>query len=94
VDELHFAENKGDKIARILLTSSAGGVKTQSFFDSFQGFPVSGESGTEVSSLRRACSATATEGRQRSIANHWLRGQETVKGKTGSRGVEPKSGWQ
>src|SRR5215472_7233408 len=63
VDELHSTENKGDKVVGILLTSPPAGVKPQSFFDSFRGFPVGGESGTEASSLRRACSATATGGR-------------------------------
>jgi hypothetical protein len=40
VDELHSIETKGDKSVRILLTFFSQGVKTNSFFDSFQGFPV------------------------------------------------------
>jgi hypothetical protein len=35
VDELHSIENRGDKVARKVLTSSVAGVKTHSFFDSF-----------------------------------------------------------
>jgi hypothetical protein len=61
VDELHLIENKQDMSAIILLTSSAGGVKTLSFFDSFQDLRgggrllqrtsegVTGQSGTETS---------------------------------------------
>jgi hypothetical protein len=94
VDGLHSIENKDDKDLNFQLTSFTEGVKPESFFDSFPGFPVSGESGAEANSLCRACSATAIEGWRRSIANRWLRKQETAKGKIGSRGVEPDSGWQ
>src|ERR1017187_1428294 len=57
VDELHSIENTGDKVAQKFLTSEIEGVKTPSFFDSFEVHPVGGESGTEASSLLRACSA-------------------------------------
>jgi hypothetical protein len=35
VDEMHSIENTGDTVSKIPLTSPAGGVKPQSFFDSF-----------------------------------------------------------
>jgi hypothetical protein len=50
VDELHSAENKANKTRQFLLTSKMTGVKTNSFFDSFRGFLVGGESGAEASS--------------------------------------------
>ena len=57
MDELHSIENTGDKVAQKFLTSEIEGVKTLSFFDSFKVHLVGGESGTEASSLLRACSA-------------------------------------
>jgi hypothetical protein len=38
VDELHLIENREDTVAFFRLTSATGGVKTQSFFDSFPSF--------------------------------------------------------
>jgi hypothetical protein len=50
VDGLHFVENKGDKWLQKTIDQNFTGCTTQSFFDSFRGFPVSGESGAEASS--------------------------------------------
>jgi hypothetical protein len=62
VDELHSIENKSDKSLQKTIDQNFTGCTTQSFFDSFQGFPVGGESGTEVSSPQPRCRAQATGG--------------------------------
>ena len=54
---MHSIENTGVTNADFRLTSEMVGVKPHSFFESFQGCPVGGESGAEANSLGRACSA-------------------------------------
>jgi hypothetical protein len=94
VGELHFIENNGNKPAQFMLTWKTAGVKQTRSLAVPRFSRLAGESGAEANSLFRDCSATATEGTRRSMANRWLRKQETVKDKIGSRGVEPDSGWQ
>jgi hypothetical protein len=87
VDELHSVENNGNNPAQIMLTWKIAGVKQTRSLAVSKVSRLVGESLAEANSLFRACSAMATEGARRSIANRWLRKQETVKGKIGSRGV-------
>ena len=54
MDELHSIESKRDARAKKVLTYKPGLLKTHSFFDSFEAFPVGGKSGAEASSLLRA----------------------------------------
>ena len=51
VDRLHSAENKQVRKREMWLTAATGGVKTQSFFDSFLVFPVGAASGAQARSL-------------------------------------------
>ena len=51
MDELHSIENEAVIDAIILLTSSAGGVKTHSFFDSFLVLKLDGQ----MLTLRQRC---------------------------------------
>ncbi len=97
MDELHSIENTEDGVAKILLTSLIGGVKTHSFFDKFPGSSrlaslsqrpsdeASGEFGTSSEATAGAHGA-----RQRSQTSRWQskRERRRVRGKTESRDVE------
>jgi hypothetical protein len=88
VDELHSIENRGDKVAKKLLTSAAAGVKTHSFLDGFAVVPSRQRLRAEASSLRlllREQTQKDHNGRQRLLAEENAR---PVEGKTESRGVE------
>jgi hypothetical protein len=60
VDELHSIENTRDKSARFSLTKNMGGVKTQSFFDISNVFPIGGASGARASGHRPKARADAS----------------------------------
>jgi hypothetical protein len=88
VDELHSIENRGDKIAKKMLTSAAAGVKTHSFLGSFAVVPSRRRLKAEASSLRLLLRERRQKnhyGRQRLLAEE---NAKPVKGKTESRGVE------
>ena len=88
MDELHSIENRGDKVAKKLLTSAAAGVKTHSFLDGFAVVPSRQRLRAEASSLRlllREQTQKDHNGRQRLLAEENAR---PVEGKTESRGVE------
>jgi hypothetical protein len=48
VDELHSIENKADEVGHLCLTLIRGGVKSHSFFDNSDVFPVGAESGAQA----------------------------------------------
>jgi hypothetical protein len=94
VDELHSIENRRDRVATNLLTSPLGGVKPESFFDSFG----SSKSRSELQLTRQRWlhrqaedsneppRAHGARQRTREIAS-CRRRAETVRGKTESRDV-------
>ena len=48
VNELHSIENKRDEVGHLCLTLIRGGVKSHSFFDNSDVFPVGAESGAQA----------------------------------------------
>jgi len=88
VNQLHSIDFTQLKIVQFSLTLKIESVKTTSFFDTFQVFPVGAASGAQAKSPSNALRKATREGKQGSIAKRWSRRTGAqVKGRIESRGV-------
>ena len=88
MNQLHSIDFTQLKIVQFSLTLKTESVKTTSFFDTFQVFPVGAASGAQAKSPSNALRKATREGKQGSIAKRWSRRTGAqVKGRIESRGV-------